>query len=625
MGDLRCTTPRTSCVYRPDMNAVTPDALLEDLDEPQREAVTSQAAPLLVIAGAGSGKTRVLTRRIAWRAATGSLEPAHVLALTFTRKAAAELRSRLHAIGLEHDLSAGTFHAIALAELRRRAIDTGKTPPVLVDSKGRLLSQVLEEGGHLLGAGVDRADVLAALAAEIEWAKARLVPPADYEEIARAKRRSVEGFRLSSVAEVFTEYEVTKRRRGAVDFDDLLIDLAEEIDADPNFAAAQRWHFRHLFVDELQDANRAQLRLLDAWLGARSDLFAVGDASQAIYGWNGADASGVTDFGLHHPGATVLTLEANYRSTPQLVAVAKSVLPRTQIAEPVTSPRENGPAPSLVAYPSGSDEAEAIATAIHQQRNRGRRYSECAVLARTNAQLVMIEQALEVAGIPVAVRGSNGFLARHGIREALRPIASSTQPARFSQWRKELATPKATARRAAAEVDDAEVVQIALATADADRAALADLAAEYVRLDPLPQGRGFVAFLRQSLGADPAPVAEDAVDVVTFHRAKGLEWKVVFVAGLEDGFVPIARATTKDALEEERRLLYVALSRAEDELHCSWAKTREFGSHVVERSPSPYIDAIEIATSRLTGSTPLNVDTAKAALAKSRALLQRDS
>jgi DNA helicase-2/ATP-dependent DNA helicase PcrA len=236
----------------------------------------------------------------------------------------------------------------------------------------------------------------------------------------------------------------------------------------------------------------------------------------------------------------------------------------------------------------------------------------------------MIEQALDTAGIPIAVRGSNGFLARHAVREALRPIANSTLPARFAQWRKELVAQKPARRGVARDAADDEVLEIARAKDAADRVALAELAEEYVRLDPLPQGRGFVAFLRQSLGADPAPVAEDAVDVVTFHRAKGLEWKVVFVAGLEDGFVPIARATDKDALEEERRLLYVALSRAEDELHCSWAQTRSFGNHVSDRSPSPYIDAIEAAVSKLTSNGPVNADTAMRALAASRAMLQRD-
>jgi DNA helicase-2/ATP-dependent DNA helicase PcrA len=209
----------------------------------------------------------------------------------------------------------------------------------------------------------------------------------------------------------------------------------------------------------------------------------------------------------------------------------------------------------------------------------------------------------------------------------LRPIATSPQPARFAQWRKELGSlgpsPARAARMHAADHDD--VVELAVARDSADRVALSELAEEYIRLDPLPQGRGFVAFLRQSLGGDSAPVAEDAVDVVTFHRAKGLEWEVVFVTGLEDGFVPVARAVAREALEEERRLLYVALSRAEDELHCSWARTRIFGTHSVERSPSPYVDAIEAACAKFAGAAVPNIDAAKQALAKSRALLKRDA
>lgn len=599
--------------------------ILRDLDAAQREAVTSVAAPLLVIAGAGSGKTRVLTRRIAWRSQHGLSDTAHTLALTFTRKAAGELRARLGQLGIGDDLTAGTFHAIALAELRRRALDQRRSPPVLLESKGRILIAALDEVGITGSSREHSAELLNALAAEIEWSKARLISASEYVAAARDARRSVEGLKSSVVAELFEAYEQVKHRRGAVDFDDLILDLASEMQHDENFSAAQRWRFRHLYVDELQDANSAQLRLLDSWLGGRSDLFAVGDASQAIYGWNGADSSGVTEFEHRYPGASVLALDANYRSTPQLVEVARAVLPRAHRSSTHVAARANGAAPRLVAYETGLAEATAVGAEIQQQRLRGRRFSDCAVLARTNAQLATVERALEVAGVPVAIRGSNGFLARAGVREALRDIASSSQPAVFAQWRKQLLTPK-RARRGArndASATDPDALRIAMSRDDGDRLALHQLAEEYVALDPLPQGRGFLAYLRQSLGADPSPIAEDAVDVVTFHRAKGLEWKVVFVVGLEDGYVPSARATTREALDEERRLLYVALSRAEDELHCSWARTREFGDTTVARSPSPYVDAIESATSRLQHAQPAVSDAAAAALAKSRAVLRR--
>lgn len=606
------------------MTTFDADELLRDLDERQRAAVTSTAAPLLVIAGAGSGKTRVLTRRIAWRSLAGLAAPEHTLALTFTRKAAGELRGRLGLLGLGERLTAGTFHAVALAELRRRALDLRRTPPVLLESKGRILAAALEESGVRSGLPASRADLLAALATEIEWSKARLVDPANYAAAAKDARRVVEGVKSAAIAEIFESYEQLKRRRGVVDFDDLLLDLASEIQRDESFGAAQRWRFRHLFVDELQDANRAQLRLLDAWLGDRSDLFAVGDASQAIYGWNGADSSGVTEFERHYPGASVLELDVNYRSTPQLVAVARSVLPRAHLLGAHLAPRDDGPAPRLIAYATAEEEAASVAAEIQQQRLRGRRYSECAVLARTNAQVALLEHALEVAGVPVAVRGSNGFLARAGVRDALREIASSTQPAIFAQWRNQLVAPNRPRRAdARAHIEDADVAQIALARDESERAALHQLAEEYSALDPLPQGRGFLGYLRQSLGADPSPVTEDAVDVVTFHRAKGLEWKTVFVVGLEDGYVPISRATSREALDEERRLLYVALSRAEDELHCSWAQTRQFGTSSVERSPSPYVDAIEAATARLERSEPIGRDVAQQALAKSRAMLRQ--
>jgi DNA helicase-2/ATP-dependent DNA helicase PcrA len=606
------------------MESPTSSTLLDDLDERQRLAVISDASPLLVVAGAGSGKTRVLTRRVAWRAAEGLLDPTHTIALTFTRKAAGELRQRLEGLGVGARVSAGTFHAIALGELRRRDLDLGKTPPVLLESKARLLNLVLSEMELKLGNSQDHADLLSAVASEIEWAKARLITPDEYPASARESRRSVEGLRPQHVADAFSGYEATKHRRRVLDFDDLLIDLAAAIRDDADFRAAQQWRFRHFFVDELQDATRAQLNLLDAWLGGRSDLFAVGDASQAIYGWNGADASGVTDFTTRFPGATVLELEQNYRSTPQLIAVAKAVLPRGS-SRTATTPRPDGPTPNLLVYGDEFEEAAAVATGIHTQRTQGRRFSECAVLARTNGQLEVLRAGLDQAGVPLRSQGVDGFLGRASIRDAIRPIATSTQPARFAQWRRELEEVNAPRHRPGAEgrEDDPDTRAIALARERSDRRALAEIAAEYSSLDPMPQGRGFVTFLRQSLGAETAPVAEDAVDVITFHRAKGLEWPVVFVTGLEDGYVPIARATSRDALDEERRLLYVALSRAEDELFCSWARSRTFGSRVVSREPSPYIDAIEEVRRRLGPTSAVESQAARAALAASRAALGR--
>ena len=304
---------------------------LNGLDEAQRAAVTSTAGPLCVHAGAGSGKTRVLTRRIAHRAERGDLDPRHTLALTFTRKAAGELRTRLRGLGLREAVAAGTFHAVAYAQLRRHWEDRRKAVPTLLTSKTAVV-------GELLGA---KQGLAGPVVAEIDWATARLVRPADYaEKSALAGRRSpLPG---DGIADVMRRYEVAKRQRGVVDFDDLLGLALNLMTTDATAADARRWLFRHLFVDEFQDVNPLQFRLIRAWLGDGGDLFVVGDPHQAIYGWNGADARYLDRFGdafpaERYPDRAVLHLRDNYRSTPQVLAVAAAVLDTVRLV--ATPPR----------------------------------------------------------------------------------------------------------------------------------------------------------------------------------------------------------------------------------------------------------------------------------------------
>jgi DNA helicase-2/ATP-dependent DNA helicase PcrA len=274
-----------------------PEGLLEGLDDAQRRAVTSTAQPLVVLAPAGSGKTRVLTRRIAYRVATGEADPRHVLALTFTRKAAGELTARLGRLGLRGDATAGTFHAVAWGSLRTRWADQGRTPPTLLDRKARVLAEVAPKS-----TGRDRRSPVADLATEIEWAKARMVTPDTYvDAVVAAGRRTA--LRPDAVADAYRAYEQHKQRAGLVDFDDLLALCARALEDDERFAAAQRWRHRHLFVDELQDVNPLQFRLLEAWRGPSYDVTAVGDPQQAIYGWNGADARFLLDIHRHWPPA----------------------------------------------------------------------------------------------------------------------------------------------------------------------------------------------------------------------------------------------------------------------------------------------------------------------------------
>ncbi len=319
--------------------------LLADLDEAQRAAVTSAGAPLCIIAGPGAGKTRVLTRRVAHRLSTGSADPGHVLVITFTRKAASELGARLGALGLRGHAHAGTFHAVALAQLRQRWADTGVAPPSLLDRKAGILAPLVSQASKRGGASqlVQPADI----AAEIEWAKARMINPAAYagacDEVGRRPPLPA-----TVVASIYERYERVKRERALIDFDDVLIQCARAVRDDRDFAAVQHWKYRHLFVDEFQDINPLQLHLLEAWRAGRPDLCVVGDPDQAIYGWNGAESAVLAEFPERYPGSTIVRLETNYRSSPQIVRVASSVLDvrgrRTTQAD--------GPVPSISSYPT---------------------------------------------------------------------------------------------------------------------------------------------------------------------------------------------------------------------------------------------------------------------------------
>ncbi|MFP5318054.1 MAG: ATP-dependent helicase [Acidimicrobiia bacterium] len=562
--------------------------LLAGLNPSQREAVTTDAAPLCVLAGAGSGKTRVLTRRIAWRVAAGSADPRHVLALTFTRRAAAELGSRLAALGVRDRVAAGTFHGLAYAQLRRRWGDRGERPPALLERKARILGPLLPRRD---GSGVSPADV----AAEIEWAKARMVPPARYErEVAAAGRRPA--LPPAAVAALYRRYEEEKHRRALVDFDDLLLACAVALETDAEFAASQRWRFRHLFVDEFQDVNPAQFRLLRGWLGARADMFVVGDPNQAIYAWNGADPSYLAGFPDHFPGATVVRLDDNYRSSPQVLAVANAVLAgrsRLRAHQP------DGALPTVTSYPTDREEAVGTARAARRRHGAGEPWAGMAVLTRTHAQLVLFEEAFRAAGIPFRIRGSARFLSSPEIRAALDSLRRLPPATPMEEAVADLVVLSQEAG-AGGEVGEG-----------AERAAnlqnLVRLAREHVAAEPGSVVAGFLGWLSATL-RDDEPGADgwaDAVDLATLHAAKGLEWPIVFIAGLEQGLVPIGHADTPEARAEERRLLYVGLTRARRELHCSWAEKRTFGERGASRSPSPYLDAVESAITALVEGTPV--------------------
>jgi DNA helicase-2/ATP-dependent DNA helicase PcrA len=565
-----------------------PDGLLHGLTESQRDAVTSDGAPLCILAGAGSGKTRVLTRRIAWRITQGSADPRHVLALTFTRKAAGELRTRLGKLGVRDGVAAGTFHAIAYAQLRQRWADTGEAAPQLLERKAGFLRRLIGRNG------LDPAIQLVDLAAEIEWAKARMIAPERYEAAALAAGRTPP-IPASAMASLYERYETEKHRRGVVDFDDLLLRCGALMRDDAAFAAAQGWRFRHLFVDEYQDVNPAQAALLDGWRGTSDDLCVVGDPNQAIYSWNGADPSYLVEFAQRERNATVIRLDDNFRSSPQVLTVATAVLAAGGIRSELRAHRPDGPVPSVRSFANERDEARAVARAARGKRRPGTPWSRIAVLARTNAQLVVLEEAFREASIPFRVRGGGAFLQQPEVRDALDALQRSGGPlARH--------LPDLEVEARSGEDDGSSVA--------ARRAVLAELlrlAREYLALDASATVDGFVVWLSATVGGDSTDRPHDGVDLATFHAAKGLEWPVVFLVGLEQGLVPIGHARRDAAVEEERRLLYVAVTRAEEELHCSWSRERTFGSRAVPRRPSPWLDDVEVARAVLAGGTSESV------------------
>ncbi len=568
--------------------------------------MVTDAAPLCILAGAGSGKTRVLTRRIAWRVSEGTALAPHVLALTFTRRAAAELGARLAQLGVREQVAAGTFHSIAYGQLRRWWADNDERPPTVLDSKVRMLaklmSPVLTRRGE---GGPERVDVAAPadVATEIEWAKARMVPPTGYEAAAVAAGRRP-ALAPSMVAELFERYEHEKRRQHRVDFDDLLLLCAAALEDDRRFGAAQRWRFRHLFVDEFQDVNPLQFRLLEAWRDHRPDLCVVGDPNQAIYAWNGADPAYLTGFAQRFPGAAIVRLDDNYRSSPQVLAVANAVLeePLAAVGSPATpggmrAHQPGGPVPTVTSHATDEEEAAAVAAALRLRVGEVG-WGQMAVLTRTHAQLVLFERALAVAGVPFRLRGGGTFLEQPEIRSALgeigrRPpesLLAATLPD-LRELREEAAGPGPERPTTAGNTQPGE--------RRGHLESLHRLALEHLATDPSATCSAFLGGLRATLRGDDPDPGREAVVLATFHAAKGLEWEVVFLAGLEQGLVPIAHAETPEARAEERRLLYVAVTRARRELHASWAQRRNFGTRRLTRSPSPFLEAMEAAVQDL--------------------------
>lgn len=580
--------------------------ILDGLDPQQREAVLAPRGPVCILAGAGTGKTRTITRRIAYLVEQGHVRADQVLAVTFTSRAAGELRSRLTSLGTLQagtgTVQARTFHAAALRNLRffwQRAY--GDSQWELLDNKFRAVAQSARRTG--LDAGTD---VLRDLISEIDWAKSSLVSPDAYVERARALERDTP-VRREQVAEIYRTYEELKVAGEVrlLDFDDLLGYMATALEEVPDIAREFRDRYRCFVVDEFQDITPSQERLLRAWLGPRNDLTVVGDVNQTIYTFAGAEPNYLLRFGAQHDNAVQVKLESDYRSTPQIVDFANGVIKsgskRFQAAGlTLRGMRAPGPLPQLAEYPDEDQEAAGVAAEIAELIASGVAASEIAVLYRVNSQSERIESALDAQGISYLVKGGEGFFDRPEIKQAMTVfvrLAGNPDVATADSTPQEVA---ARMRAALHPVGLTEAEPSGEKARDKWRAldALAGLAEELAAQPVDPEGRGgrplpgVVAALRERASARHAPQT-DGVTLATIHAAKGLEWDAVFLLGAHEGNIPISHAIKKgtEAVEEERRLLYVGVTRAREHLYVSWAKARNPGGRA-GRQPSSLLDEV---------------------------------
>lgn len=568
------------------------DAVLDGLDPEQREVATALHGPVCVLAGAGTGKTRAITHRIAYGVRAGILQPSTVLAVTFTNRAAGEMRGRLRQLGAV-GVQARTFHSAALRQLQYfwpKAI--GGAMPRLVDRKVQLVADAAAACRIRLDRGELR-DVIG----EIEWCKVTQTVPADYAPAAAKLGRDAPRD-PAEIAQLYSAYEDLKRERGVIDFEDVLLLTVAVLQDRRDVAEQVRSQYQHFVVDEYQDVSPLQQRLLELWLGERESLCVVGDASQTIYSFTGATPDHLLDFRIRHPGATVVKLVRDYRSTPQVVHLANGLLSqaRGRAADhrlELISQRASGPEPGYTEYPDEPAEAEGAARRIRELIDSGVPASEIAVLFRTNSQSETYEQALADAGVSYQLRGAERFFDRPEVRKAGVALRGA---ARFggndslldqtvdlpSQVRAVLSgegwTPKPPAGSGAARERWESL------------AALVNLAQDFAAAKPDATLGDLVAELDERAGAQHAPTVQ-GVTLASLHAAKGLEWDVVFLVGVAEGMMPITYARTDEQIEEERRLLYVGVTRARERLHVSWALSRSPGGRA-NRRPSRFLDGL---------------------------------
>jgi len=585
----------TEATAPPLGRVLSPDDVLAALDPEQREVAAAPLGPMCVLAGAGTGKTRAITHRIAYGVHSGAYQPQRVLAVTFTARAAGEMRTRLRELGAA-GVQARTFHSAALRQLHffwPQAVG-GAAPEVLPYK-----APVVAEAVSRLRMQFDRT-AIRDLAAEVEWAKVSLLTPDTYAARARAAGRDPAGIDLREMSRVWETYEECKTQRGVMDFEDVLLLTAGILAEHEQIARTVRGQYRHFVVDEYQDVNALQQRLLDLWVGERDDVCVVGDPAQTIYSFTGATPDHLLRFPARYPQTRVVRLVRNYRSTPQIVALANLVSRAAPDGAPRSSPpprstpggyvelvaaRPGGPPPSLSQHADDPAEAAGVAAEIARLVSGGHPASQIAVLMRTNAQSEAVESALAGADVPYLVRGGERFFARAEVRRGVLLLRGAARSDDGSVPLPDLVrdvlagagwTPQAPSRGGAVRERWESLT------------ALATLADDLVALSPLARVADLVRDLDERISTQHAPAVQ-GVTLATLHAAKGLEWDTVFLVGCSDGFIPIAMAEGAAAIEEERRLLYVGVTRAGRDLRLSWSAARNPGGRAARR-PSRFLD-----------------------------------
>ncbi len=536
------------------------DEILAALDPDQRAVALASRGPVCVIAGAGTGKTRAITHRIAYAAAIGTMDPQKVLALTFTAKAAGEMRARLRSLGVPQ-VAARTIHSAALKQLLYfwPSVFGGRTPD-LITTKSGFLSEAINRAGLSDAIRVTNRELMRDIASEIEWAKVSQVAPSDYiDEI--SKRMQKPRVLPEQMVQIYTAYETVKKQELAIDFEDVLLLFAAMLEEEREVRERVQDQYRYFTIDEYQDISPVQQRLINAWLGKRNDICVVGDPAQTIYSFAGATPVFLNTFTQRFPDAEVIRLSTGYRSTPEITFAANALLRHGAMGQELVAQNDHGSKPSVIGYSDETAEVAGVLEEITQLLAAGAVPHELAILARTNSQLKSVERAMMKLNLPYQVRSTERFFDRREVRDFLSEVRkASVIPAEGQGWIDELRTLAQPYLTGEAIDGIAALLHLARELDDDDNFTPKTL-------------RGYLREVEDRVQQNNPPTMP-VITLATLHAAKGLEWERVFLIGASDGQLPVSDAS----IDEERRLFYVGITRAKADLHISYRK-----------SPSPFL------------------------------------